>query len=145
MAPVQYMSRGFVHVVDSPPESRWLRLRGPSIENVNLAGGPTSRAEILGMRFNPHLRSLLAEIWLNEYREGWSVGISFSPHCLFFFRFYVFYLLLTPFSLLSPGGYTGSSHRISKWETYLTTELRFHISVPSSCLHDTRQMNIRQQ
>lgn len=87
MAPAQYMSRGFVHIVDSPPDSRWLRLRGPSVENVNLAGGPTSRGEILGMRFNPHFRSLLAEIWFNEYREGWSVGIFCSPQLLFSPRF----------------------------------------------------------
>lgn len=82
MATIQYMSRGFVHIVESPPESRWLRLRGPPIENVNLTRGPTTQAEIWQMRFNRHFRSLLVEIWLNEYREGWSVGFLFS-HCLF--------------------------------------------------------------
>ena len=82
MAAVEYMSRGFVHIVESPPGSRWIRLRGPPIENFDLAGEPTTKAEIWQMRFNRHLRSLLIETWLNEYTEGWSVGLPFS-HCLF--------------------------------------------------------------
>lgn len=141
MADLEYMSRSFVLLEESPPEYHWLRFRGPSIANFNLAGGPTTHAEIWPMRFDRRFRSLLIEIWLNEHREGWSVGIPFS-HCLFF-RFYVFYLL-TPFSL-SLGGYTGSRHRFSRWEMYVTSELRFHITVPLSCFDDTREMNLRQE
>lgn len=148
MPTLQYMSRGFVHLVELPPESRWLRLRGPTIANFNLAGGPTTQAEFWQMRFNSHLRSLLVEIWLHEYRQGWSVWHSFFPPLPFFFFFFpifvfhVYYLhtKLTTFSLSLLGGYTGLRHRISRWETYLTTELRLHISVPSSCLYDSRKM-----
>lgn len=78
MATVEYMARGFVHIVESPPESPWLRLRGPAVENLNLTQGPTTQAEIWQMRFNRHLWSLLVEIWLTEYRQGWSVGFPFS-------------------------------------------------------------------
>lgn len=138
MATVEYMSRGFVHIVESPPGSRWLRLRGPPIENFDLTGEPTTQAEIWQMRFNRHLRSLLIETWLNEYTEGWSVGLPFS-HCLFF-DFLVIHLL-TAFSL-SLGGYSGSRHRFSRWETFSTMEMKFHISVPWSCLHDTCQMKL---
>lgn len=98
MTTVEYMTRGFVHIVESPPESQWLRLRGPPVENVNLARGPTTLAEIWQMRYNRHLRSLLVEIWLNEYREGWSVSwLSFFSQCCFLFLLDLlsFYLLTT--------------------------------------------------
>lgn len=90
MATIEYMTRGFVHIPESPPESRWLRLRGPPVENLNLTGGPTTQEEIWQMRFNRQLLSLLVEIWLNEYREGWSVDFSII-HLL-----YLYLLLLQP-------------------------------------------------
>lgn len=39
------------------------------------------------MRFNRQLLSLLVEIWLNEYREGWSVGLSITHLPYFYLLF----------------------------------------------------------
>lgn len=86
MATIEYMTRGFVHIPESPPESRWLRLRGPPVENLDLTGGPTTQEEIWQMRYNRQLLSLLVEIWLNEYREGWSVDFSII-HLPYFYLF----------------------------------------------------------
>lgn len=81
METIQYVLCTLVNIVESPSESRWLWLRGPTIENVKLTGGPTTQMEIWQMKYNSHLRSLLEATLLNNYREGWLVVIPFS-HCV---------------------------------------------------------------
>lgn len=129
------MTRGFGHIVEFSPESQWLRVRSPPVEGLDPTRGLTTEEEIWQWRYHPHLWSLLVEIWLTEYREGWSVCFPFHL-CLV--SILVFYLL-TPLPLLL-GGYSGSSHGISRWKTFSTTEPRFPITAPWLYLHDTRQM-----
>lgn len=68
---LEYLIRTYVHTPDRPPQSRWFRLRGPSIEEIDLAATPISEAEIWRWRRNAFLISLLVEVWENEYRQGW--------------------------------------------------------------------------
>lgn len=142
MPTIEIMTRGFVHIPDSPPESRWLRLRGPPVENINLAGGPTTQAEIWQMRLNRYLGSLLVEIWLNEYREGWSVGFSISISNLPYFH--LLFFQLTPLCLLL-GNCIGLSHHFSMWQTSSTTGKWPHITVPWWCLCDTHQTRLERR
>ncbi len=71
MANIEYLTRTFVHIPEPPPASRWFRMGGPRIENVNLAAPPITEAEIWEKRQNPFLLDLLVEIKENEYKEGW--------------------------------------------------------------------------
>lgn len=71
MAYIEYLTRTFVHIPEPPPASRWFRMGGPRLENVNLAVPPITEAEIWEKRQNPFLLDLLVEIWQNEYKEGW--------------------------------------------------------------------------
>lgn len=71
MANIEYLTRTFVHITEPPQASRWFRMDGPRIENVNLAVLPITEAEIWQMRQKPFLPDLLIEIKENEYKEGW--------------------------------------------------------------------------
>lgn len=71
MGNIEYLTRTFVHIPDRPPESRWFRLCGPRIEDVDVAATPISEAEIWRWKRNAFLISLLVEIRQNEYKQGW--------------------------------------------------------------------------
>lgn len=72
MSNIEYLTIAFVHIPEPPTASRWLRMKGPRIESVNLAAPPITEAEIWEKRHNnPFLLDLLVEIKENEYKEGW--------------------------------------------------------------------------